>query len=63
LAVFKRGLKMINEKRLKYLQELAAEHNVSIDMVCLLAEILGENEDYDGLVSEVELYNWLYPED
>lgn len=54
---------MINEKRLKYLQELADEHNVSIDMVCLLAEILGENEDYDGLVSEVELYNWLYPED
>ena len=54
---------MINEKRLKYLQELADEHNVNIDIVCQIAEFLGEIEDYDGLVSEVELYSFLYPED
>lgn len=54
---------MISEKRLEYMKELATEYNVSVDIVCQIAEFLGEIEDYDGLISEVELYAWLYGQD
>jgi len=53
-------LKMIDGKRLEYMKKLADEHDVSVDIVCEIAEFLGETEDYDGLVSEVELYAWLF---
>jgi len=42
------------------MKKLADEHDVSVDIVCEIAEFLGETEDYDGLVSEVELYAWLF---
>ena len=42
------------------MNKLADEHDVSIDIVCEITEFLGETEDYDDLVSEVELYAWLF---
>lgn len=46
-------------ERMKYLRELAAEHDVSINIVFELATNLGEAEDYDALVSMVEDYAWM----
>ena len=37
-----------------YLNCLSEDYGVSIDDVYNLAEILGENEDFDGLVSTLE---------
>ena len=37
-----------------YLNCLSEDYGVSIDDVYSLAEILGENEDFDGLVSTLE---------
>lgn len=37
-----------------YLNCLSEDYGVSIEDVCSLAEILGENEDFDGLVSTLE---------
>ena len=37
-----------------YLTCLSEDYNVSIEDVYSLAEILGENEDFDGLVSALE---------
>ena len=37
-----------------YLNCLSEDYSVSIDNVYNLAEILGENEDFDGLVSTLE---------
>ena len=45
------------ENRSAYLQSLAEENDVHIDMVLAAAEILGPNEDFDGLVSNVEDYS------
>lgn len=51
---------MISEKRLEHMKQLSEDHDVALDIVCEIAEVLGETEDYDGLVSEVELYAWLF---
>ena len=37
-----------------YLNRLSEDYGVSIEDVYELAEILGENEDFDGLVSALE---------
>ena len=37
-----------------YLNCLSEDYGVSIDDVYSLAEMLGENEDFDGLVSALE---------
>lgn len=41
-------------ERQKYLEELADEFEVDIETVFALADILGPNEDYDGLVTSLE---------
>jgi hypothetical protein len=41
-------------EREEYLRNLAAEYGVPTDFVFELAYILGESEDYDGLVSALE---------
>jgi hypothetical protein len=51
---------MISEKRIEHMKQLSEDHDVALDIVCEIAEFLGETEDYDGLVSEVELYAWLF---
>ena len=37
-----------------YLNRLSEDYGVSIEDVYSLAEMLGENEDFDGLVSTLE---------
>lgn len=41
-------------ERLEYLKGLADNYGVDLDVVFAIADILGPNEDYDGLVSELE---------
>ena len=36
-----------------YLQDMAAEYDCPIETVKSLADMLGENEDFDGLVSSL----------
>ena len=49
----------MEETRREYLVDLAMEYDVPLDVVFLLADLLGENEDYDGLVNSLEDYaNW-----
>lgn len=40
--------------RFEYLLDLAEQFGVDDSTVFALAEILGENEDFDGLVTELE---------
>ena len=43
-----------------YLEYLADEYGVDIQTVLSLAELLGEDEDFDGLVSSLEDFGNLY---
>lgn len=45
--------------RTEYLNSLAEDYGVSIDIVCTLASLLGDIEDFDGLVSSLEDYTFL----
>ena len=40
--------------RQDYLQSLADEYDLQIDTVLLAAEIMGESEDWDGLISMLQ---------
>lgn len=40
--------------RQEYLRGLAEEFGVSETTVFMMADVLGENEDFDGLVTELE---------
>jgi len=40
--------------RRDYLKSLAEEYDVPLDIVTSLATVLGPDEDFDGLVTEVE---------
>jgi len=40
--------------RKDYLESMAEEYGVSYEKVALLAELLGPDEDFDGLVSSLE---------
>jgi hypothetical protein len=42
------------KNRVDYLKSLAEQYGADVTTVFALAEILGENEDFDGLVSELE---------
>lgn len=42
------------KNRRDYLKSLAEDYGVSYLMVFSLANMLGENEDFDGLISELE---------
>jgi hypothetical protein len=42
------------KNRQDYLESLAEENDVPIDVVLCAAELLGPNEDFDGLVNEIE---------
>lgn len=39
--------------REEYLQHLSEDHGIPIDTVILIAEVLGPEEDFDGLVSNL----------
>ncbi len=42
--------------RAAYLKSLARENHVPLSVVKMAADLLGPNEDFDGLVSELEDY-------
>lgn len=42
------------ENRQDYHEQLALEHSVDIQTVLALSEVLGEEEDFDGLVTAVQ---------
>jgi len=44
------------DTRAEYLKYLAADHEIDLDIVLNLAEILGPNEDFDGLVTTLQDY-------
>lgn len=48
------------ENREAYLADLADEYGVDAQVVYMLADVLGPNEDFDGLVNEVQDYAYLY---
>jgi len=44
----------MNKERLEYLTELAEDYGVDLNTVIALAEVLGQDEDYDGLVTSLD---------
>ena len=42
------------KNRKDYLECMAADYCVPLDIVCALASVLGKNEDFDGLISSLE---------
>ncbi len=42
--------------RKDYLKAMAEEFEVPYSIVCALASVLGKNEDFDGLLCELEDY-------
>lgn len=46
--------------RQDYLDYLADDHGVNIQTVLSLAELLGEDEDFDGLVNAIEDLSEIY---
>ncbi len=47
------------ENRHDYLEQLALEHGVPEDAVFAVADLLGAEEDFDGLVSMVQDYDYM----
>lgn len=46
-------------ENMDYLRELSDEYGVPLHMVVMLADELGENELYDGLVVSLEDYGYM----
>lgn len=44
----------MTEERRQYLKDLAEEHDIDEDIVFMMADILGENEDNDGLITSLQ---------
>ena len=42
------------ENRANYLVSLAEEYDVNLNYVLMMADLLGPNEDFDGLVNAVK---------
>jgi hypothetical protein len=42
------------QARDKYIEQLASDYGIEEEIVWALSEILGENEDQDGLISALE---------
>ena len=45
------------DTRTEYLKYLAADHGIDLNIVLNLAELLGPNEDFDGLVTTIQDYS------
>lgn len=45
--------------RKEYLLDLAEEYDVPVSDVFMMAQLLGPSEDFDGLVSSLEDYDFL----
>ena len=42
--------------RTEYLQNLSCEYDVQLSVVKMIADMLGRNEDFDGLVTALQDY-------
>ena len=51
------------EPREDYLNDLAVRYNINPMIISGLAEILGDEEDFDGLISAIEDMDDLIPAD
>lgn len=51
--------KRTTEEREEYLQGLAEDYGVDMYVVRSISDMLGPNEDYDGLVSALEDYAYM----
>lgn len=47
------------DSRKEYLDSLAEDYGIDVEAVYALAEVLGEDEDFDGLLSELSDLEWL----
>jgi len=45
------------KNRIHYIKELALEHGIPVSSVIEVANLLGKDEDFDGLVSMVQEYS------
>ena len=45
------------ESRYEYLVDLAEYNGIPLDMIFTMMDVLGPNEDFDGLLSMIEDYN------
>ncbi len=57
--MFFNKLSNLARNNINYLRELSENYNVPINTVVMLADMLGENELYDGLINELEDYNYM----
>lgn len=53
----------MEDKRKEYLEDLASEYDVPEEIVFAVADLLGPNEDYDGLISTLDDYWYIVGED
>jgi len=44
------------KNRKDYLKSMSEEYGVPFDITCMIASMLGPNEDFDGLLCELEDY-------
>jgi len=51
---------MMTAERREYLKELSEDYGMPLDVVFFMADLLGEMEDYDGLVAELANMEHLY---
>ena len=48
------------ENRRDYLESVALEYDVPEDIVFAVASMLGPSEDFDGLISTIEDYEYMF---
>lgn len=48
------------KNREDYLESLATDYCVPSDFVYAVASVLGEDEDFDGLISSLEDAEWMF---
>ena len=49
------------KSRADYLKTMSLEYGVDYASVCMMAEVLGPNEDFDGLISSLDDYLGFFP--
>ena len=48
------------ENRAEYLESIADDYGIDLHIVQSLADMLGETEDFDGLISAIEDYSMMF---
>ena len=53
----------MTEKRMVYLEGLAEDYGIPEETVFAVADMLGPNEDYDGLIAMLDDYEYMFGEE